>query len=337
MEMDLELNHKSEPTITESYRGGPAAVSSAGGSDRSSEPSRPRVIPVASGKGGVGKSLLSANLGAALSAMGYRVILVDLDLGGSNLHSLVGVENTHMGIAGYSHKGAASLNDLLVDTPIEGVKLVSGDALIPGAANIPWWFKKKLLSELKDLAADFVLIDLGAGSAYNTVDFFLSSREGLVVSNPEPTSMVNGYSFLKNAFFRLLFRLYPSRSAERDLIRRWAYLNRENGEGSSVGILGALEREFPGQGKKAESLIEAMKFGIIMNDFRDDDEAKAWKNLVSACSKNLGFSLEHLGSLPHDPDVRKSAFSRIPVFLSEPNSRYSQSVADLAVTLAERG
>jgi flagellar biosynthesis protein FlhG len=294
------------------------------------------LIPVASGKGGVGKSVLTANLGVALASMGLSVVLVDLDLGGSNLHSMVGVENSQVGIGGYAHRGASRLEDILAATPYDNLRLIAGDSLLPGAANIPWWFKKKLLSELVGLSADITLIDLGAGSSYNTIDFFLASREGLIITTPEPTAMVNGYSFLKNAYYRLLFRLFPSRTPERALIRDWAYENRGRGEGTAIEVLDALEQEFPGAGQKARSLVDAMKFQLVMNDFQDETEEQSWRNLASAAEKNLGMTLSLLGSVPNDSDVRQSAFTRIPSVVSAPDGPFGKAVSRMAAELAER-
>ena len=295
-----------------------------------------RLIPIASGKGGVGKSILTANLGITMASMGLKVVLVDLDLGGSNLHSMVGVENSRMGIGGYAHRGVTRLEDLLAETPYPGLSLVTGDALLPGAANIPWWFKKKLLGELAGIPADLTLLDLGAGSSYNTIDFFLSSRNGIIVTTPEPAALVNGYSFLKNAFYRLLFRLFPSRTPEREMIRTWAYDNRDRGEGSSVEMLEALEAQYPGAGKKARSLVEAMGFEVILNDYRDEAESRGWGNLISVSARNLGFRVGYLGSVPYDPEVRQSMFTKVPIAASHPDCPFSAAVARIAASLAER-
>jgi flagellar biosynthesis protein FlhG len=69
----------------------------------------PVIIPIASGKGGVGKSFLTANLAMALAAMGHRVIAVDLDLGGSNLHTFLGLANRYPGIGDFINGAAPNL------------------------------------------------------------------------------------------------------------------------------------------------------------------------------------------------------------------------------------
>ncbi len=294
------------------------------------------LVPVAGGKGGVGKTVLTANLGVALAALGRKVVLADLDLGASNLHSLVGMKNSRMGIGGYAHRGVNRLEELLVETSYPGLSLIAGDALLPGTANIPWWFKKKILGELAALPADITLIDLGAGSSYNTIDFFLSSRSGIIVTTPEPTAMVNAYSFLKNVYYRLLFRLFPSQTPERDMIGEWAYNARNQGEGADLAMLDALDVQFPGAGGKARTLVEAMRFEVILNDYRNENEAGFWRNLVSLSQKSLGFRLGHLGSVPNDPAVRHSMFSKVPVTVSDPDCPFSAAVSRIAGILAKR-
>ena len=290
----------------------------------------PRICPIASGKGGVGKSILTANLGIALASQGRRVTIVDLDLGGSNLHSLIGIENTGVGIGGYSSRVFSSIEDIVLETPYPGLKLIAGDSLHPGSANIPWWFKQRLLKELRSLSTDLILIDLGAGSSYNTLDFFLISQSGLLVTTPEPTAMVNGYSFVKNVFFRLLHRLFPARSPERQFIGEWSSRQHQHGEGTSKDIIPALEVRFPGSGSRARSLMESMRFGLVMNDYHSPSEESLWRNLCSAAKKNLGLSLEHLGSLPHDDTVRQSTFNRIPVARSQQDGPFAAALADTA-------
>ncbi|MCG8477653.1 MAG: P-loop NTPase, partial [Spirochaetales bacterium] len=73
------------------------------------------LIPIASGKGGVGKSILAANLGIALAQQQKTVVLVDLDLGGSNLHTILGIRNRHAGIGHFIYRQAASLEELVVE------------------------------------------------------------------------------------------------------------------------------------------------------------------------------------------------------------------------------
>src|SRR5512135_3472386 len=124
------------------------------------------ILPVASGKGGTGKSVFSFNLSIALSLCKKRVILVDLDLGGSNLHTLLGIENTAPGIGNLIYNKGISLKNLLIETEVEGLAFIPGNALFPGTSNLPFYKKQKILNGIKELQADYVIADLGSGSSY---------------------------------------------------------------------------------------------------------------------------------------------------------------------------
>jgi flagellar biosynthesis protein FlhG len=160
----------------------------------------------------VGKTVIAANLGVSLAGMGRTVVLVDLDLGGANLHTCLGIRNKNPGIGSLVWKQEKSLSNLLVETAVERLWFIPGDNLLPGTANLEFFVKQRILRELSKLPADFVLLDLGAGSSYNVVDFFLASSSGLLVVQPEATSVLNAYSFLKTAAFRMLYRSFPAQA-----------------------------------------------------------------------------------------------------------------------------
>ena len=142
------------------------------------------IVPVASGKGGVGKTILTVNLAVTLAKRGKTVILMDLDLGSSNLHTCLGIKNRFPGIGDYILDNSRSLESLIIETDIPRLYFIPGDALVPGSANLSYFKKKKLLKETESLIADYVFMDLAAGSAYNTIDFFLSSSSGLIITHP---------------------------------------------------------------------------------------------------------------------------------------------------------
>ena len=96
------------------------------------------IIPIAAGKGGVGKSFLTASLGIALAQQGHRTIAVDMDLGGSNLHSFLGLPNRYPGIGDYLQAKSGSLESLQVATGIDNLTFLPGDGKTPFMANIQY-------------------------------------------------------------------------------------------------------------------------------------------------------------------------------------------------------
>ena len=108
----------------------------------------------------------------------------------------------------------SDFNNLLQATGIPGLQFIAGDCLFPGTANMDFFTKKKILMNLERLNADYVILDLGAGSSYNVIDFFLTSYKGTIVVTPELTSILNAYSFLKSTVFRFCYRQFLAKSPE---------------------------------------------------------------------------------------------------------------------------
>ena len=115
-----------------------------------------KVWAVGGGKGGVGKSLVTANLSICLALMGYKVVAIDLDLGGANLHTCLGVSVPETTLSDYLTKQVANLQDLVTPTYIENLSLISGAQDDVGMANLKHLQKTKILSKLAELDADYI-------------------------------------------------------------------------------------------------------------------------------------------------------------------------------------
>ena len=160
----------------------------------------PRAVTwaVTSGKGGVGKSTLSLNLGIALAAEGKRVLLIDADLGLANIDILLGIspERNLQDLL----SGRASAFDVVVEGP-------EGLSILPSASGIgesEGWREedgRRLGEELGRLerAFDLILIDTGAGISNKVTDFVLSADRAIIVATPEPTSIADAYAMIKVA------------------------------------------------------------------------------------------------------------------------------------------
>mgnify|MGYP003617274944 FL=1 len=165
---------------------------------------RQKIWAVGGGKGGVGKSLVTANLSICLALMGYKVVAIDLDLGGANLHTCLGVPIPEKTLSDYLSKKVPSLGHLLTSTPITNLSIISGAQDDVGIANLKQIQKTKILSSIVDLDADFILLDLGAGTSFNTLDFFIAADQGILTALPEPTSIENTYRFIRSVYHRKL-------------------------------------------------------------------------------------------------------------------------------------
>lgn len=284
------------------------------------------ILPIASGKGGVGKTLFTANLGVALAQAGKTCILVDLDLGSSNLHTCLGIKNTHPGIGNYIYKQKDSIESLVIPTEIPQLYFIPGDSLLPGTANMPYFTKKKMIRELQRLVADFIIIDLGAGSSYNVIDFFLMAAEGLIVTTPETTSILSAYSFIKSTVYRLLYRSFPTKSEERQIIQDFVRTPLEGNSQSFDDLRKLLAEHKQESGDLARTQLESFFPRVVLNMGKSNRDFSVGAKLREISRKNLAIPMEYIGFLPSDQNIAASIFKRVPYALSDPNSSYAQAV-----------
>jgi flagellar biosynthesis protein FlhG len=295
----------------------------------------PRILAVGGGKGGVGKSLVSANLAAALAAAGRRCVVVDADLGGANLHTLLGVSRPRYSLSHLLAGDVPSLADLMVQTSVPNLWLVSGHQALLEMANLGHGQKKRLVRQIGRLDVDDVVLDLGAGSAYNVLDFFLLARRGLVVATPEPTAIENAEHFLRAAFHRSL-REAARRPDVAAAIRRL----REQGRGRrvhSAGELIALVRAIdPPAAKPLEDRAQAFAPLLVVNQIRTPEHRSVGARIVAACRDRLGVAIELAGSIDSDPSVAAAVERRQPALQAFPLCSFSRQVEALARRL-QRG
>ena len=284
------------------------------------------IIPVASGKGGVGKTVLSANIGTSLARSGKTVILIDLDLGGSNLHTFLGIKNSFPGIGSIIYREEPSLESVLIKTDIPKLFFIPGDSLLPGTANLNYFTKLKLIKAIKKLNADYIILDLASGSSFNTIDFFLISLSGLIITVPEATAVLNAYSFLKSALFRLLYRSFPPKSAERIKIIN---MLSKHIEGTNISLRNLTEVLSSGNaesGRIVNSVIKNFAPRLILNMNKSDRDAKVAEKLIDIVYKNLNINLNLIGTVAKSDAVPLSIIKRKPLCISSPEDVFSRSI-----------
>jgi flagellar biosynthesis protein FlhG len=144
---------------------------------------------IGGGKGGSGKSFITANIGICLSKLGARVVLIDADLGGANLHTFLGISPPTHSLADFIKKRVKNLDEVLIPTEVPNLSLLTGAQDLLNAMDSKNVQKRKLLRSIQHLEGDYLLVDLGGGNAISVLDFFLMSDGGILVVTPEPTSI----------------------------------------------------------------------------------------------------------------------------------------------------
>ena len=155
-----------------------------------------RVVAITSGKGGVGKTNIAVNLAIALRDKGYRVLVIDADLGMANVDVMLGTSSRRHLLD--LLRPEVKLDDVIVESP-HGVQYISGGSGIEKALEYDRAEKLLLQQKLADCAAraDVILVDTGAGLGRNVMDFILAADEVILVTTPEPTSLTDAYAVMK--------------------------------------------------------------------------------------------------------------------------------------------
>lgn len=271
----------------------------------------PRVWAIGGGKGGVGKSVIAANLAAQLARNGSRVALVDADLGGANLHTLLGVPSPVTNLSDFITRRVPSLSEVMNPTPIENLWLVSGAKALVETANLNFGQKTKLLRHINQLDVDHVVLDLGAGSTFNVIDFFLVARKGVLVVVPEPTSVENAYHFLKAAFFRKLKRAQP-REQVQAAVKEVMDGSARNSVRTPRDLISRVWSLDPEVGAALVAEASSFRPALIVNRVTHPSHERLGPDMVTACRDYFGIRLQLLGSLPSDRLVERSVMERKP-------------------------
>lgn len=289
-----------------------------------------QVLPVASGKGGVGKSLVAANLSIALAQAGMSVILADLDLGGSNLHTILGMRAPRRGIGTFVTDGGTELSSYIVPTQYDNLKFIPGDTEIPGLANLATFQKKRLMKKLRGLDADVLLLDLGSGTSFNTLDFFLMSGRGIVVTTPNLTAILNGYLFLKNAVFRLIETSFPRKSPAAAHLKSI----KSNSELLQRIYIPRLLEELRGLDEKGYDAYTGRKNRfhpmLVLNLLDDPKDSGRVSKIRRTCIEYLDLDVEHLGVVYRDSLQEVALSSGLPIMVYKPQSVLSQAILRVA-------
>lgn len=295
-----------------------------------------QILPIASGKGGVGKSLVATNLAVALGQNGKKVVLADLDLGASNLHLTLGMSGMRTGIGTFLSNRSMAFEDIIVPTEYENLSFIPGDAEIPGMANLKTGQKTKLIKRLYTVDADFLVLDLGAGTNFNPLDFFLSSSYGVIVTAPTLTATLNAYLFLKNIVFRLMNATFKKGSAAAEYIE---WVKKEGTQLQRVYIpklLDYIRREDPESYEAFRRRTANFHPMLVLNLLEDPKDSQKAEKIRRSCSEYLGIDMEHLGIIYYDHTQEVALSSRIPIVVYKPNSVLSQAIYRIADKLIQR-
>jgi flagellar biosynthesis protein FlhG len=297
--------------------------------------STPKILAVGGGKGGAGKSVFSTIMAFWLARIGHRTVLMDVDLGGANLHTLLGIKSPDRTLNDFITRKFGELEDICIDTSEKNLRLISGASDVLSLANPHFSQKIKLMTHLSRLDADYVVLDLGAGTSFNVLDFFLIAHKKLVVLTPEPTSIQNAYIFVRNAVYRKLSRLSSKNPSLQALIkiamdpknvlkiRTIKELFQFIEESDKTNIIEVLKKE-----------IGDMHLGVVTNKVKNEKEENAGRIVQIVAEKYLTIPSTDLGCVSYDSHIHTMVSDMIPLTNLDQSSQAYGNVYEIANKLS---
>jgi flagellar biosynthesis protein FlhG len=290
-----------------------------------------RIIALGGGKGGVGRTVLAANIGIYLAQAGKKVVLVDADLGGANLHTCLAMEIPALNLSDFLAGRVKHVEEVAQATTIAGLSFIAGSREL-GSTNPKHPQKLRFLEKIRTMEVDFVILDLAAGTSFSTLDFFLAADRGVLVVVPEPTSIEAGYRFLESAFFRDLYS--PGiHEGEAPWTRKLLEIVAQRG-GEKLSTPLELAAEVGAQdlesGRFVRRRLARFRPYLLVNQARTTADGRLPEAIRSVCRRRFGIELETLAPVEYDDAVWMSVRRRRPLLLEYPESPATKSIVALA-------
>lgn len=286
------------------------------------------IISVASGKGGVGKSVVASNLAVLLARRGRQVVLADLDVGGADIHILFGLFHPSATLTDFVNRRLEALEAAAL--PVEscpGLRIIPGTGDTLATANMPYAKKKRLIRHLREVAADVILVDVGAGTSYHALDFFLMADHHLAVATADPTSVLDLYRFIKLAAIRRVLSAFLTRDAITDALSDRDFSSVEE-------VLEVAGKTDEASRAVAEEALRGFTPSLILNRTTGRSRVNTLQ-LRKLLKEYVGGDLTVLGEIPDDEAVERSVRSYLPVVDQAPGSPASAAFARITDRLLQ--
>jgi flagellar biosynthesis protein FlhG len=275
------------------------------------QPSKPRegeIWAVGGGKGGTGKTFFTSSAGLHLAELGRSVVLVDMDIGGANLHSFFGVNRPDKSLTSFFEMGA-SLSDLVTATDHARISLITGDVHSIASDKITFAQKLRLFRQIMKLNAQNVIIDLGAGSHRNTLDTFLIADKMIVVLVPEVIAIENMYHFIKNGLFRKIKKILKDYGFKEIVQHIWDR-RQSYGITNLRELIDYLKESFGYIGTILDHELESFRIHLVLNMVRNNQDILLGSSIKSVMRKYLGVPVLYSGYVEYNDSVWKSVRER---------------------------
>lgn len=286
-----------------------------------------RIVSIASGKGGVGKSVVAANLALLLVKKGHQVVLADLDIGGADSHILFGLLNPPLTLTDFLDRRVESLEQIAQTIPgFAGLRIIPGTGDTLGTANMAYSKKKRLIRHFQEIQADVIIVDIGAGTSYHALDFFLMADHHLAVATPDPTSVLDLYRFIKLAAIRRVLSMFLAQDVMTEGLADRDFSSVEE----VLDVAGKTDEA--GRGI-AEMTLQTFQPALVLNRISGRSRVNVLQ-LKKLLKEYVGGDLTLLGEIPDDPAMERAVRNYLPVVESDPASPAAVALGKTADALA---
>ncbi|MGM0417502.1 MAG: MinD/ParA family ATP-binding protein [Thermodesulfobacteriota bacterium] len=262
----------------------------------------PKIISAGGGKGGIGKSFFSANIGGLLSMIGKKTLVIDLDTGGPNLHTFMGVSNPSKGLWNYFNQ-EMSLEDCIIDTEYKRLHLLNSKNCSSDIGNQPYSLRNILYKDIKRLKYDYIIIDLGAGINKASIDFFLLADLPFALFTSDPLSLENSFKFVHKVFLQKISGIVPPKK----LNSQCSSILKSNSTIRPDDILKRLEELNSPYYPELKKTMENFKLYLTACKVDNSDTAK---NIENFYKKFFGDNISLAGTIPYSSNIEKSVYKR---------------------------
>lgn len=285
-------------------------------------------ISIGSGKGGVGKTMIMANLAMLLAQTGKKVCLIDLDIGGADAHIVYGLFEPKRTLTDFITRNVDDIQGVAhTFYAHNGLQLIAGTGDTLQTANMNFQEKLRLLRAIDNIDADIILLDVGAGTSYHALDFFMHSDIQICVTLADPTSIMDLYNFLQLATIRKMLMSFLSKSGVANILKTTNF-------SSLAEVFELAEQTSPGARSLAQDALRFFHPLLIVN--RDCENGRLNKGkLKKMVHKYLGIEIPELAEIPEDPQTALALKAFLPISELYPDSPASIAMRNAAEKLVK--
>jgi len=238
--------------------------------------------------------------------------------------------NKYSGIGDFLKAKSIKFKDLLVQTKIPNLAFIAGEGRTPFLANIPFEQRLDIIHNIQQLPAEYIILDLGAGTTFNTLNFFGISHQGILVTTFETPAVMNFFMFLKNFVYRVISSIVRH---DRVIFKMVVNEFRSTMESDPLTVKKLLEmvnEKNPELAARAQKALSFYHPRIIFNMGDHPDELLMTNKIDTTLLQTLSLQVDYFGYIFYDSQVRQAVRKKDPLLMTIPKSPFTIGVSDIA-------